>query len=221
VPQASIATSPPKTSSRGHVTYHDAGGALQTIKPDQIKAIVDPLGLGVDAAALAVLQKYPVGNNSSLGDGLNFTGYTFNAPIHSKQDTYTAKLDYKLDSSGKESLFWRGNLQNDHGTPSFGAPQFPGQAPNVTVLSNNKGMATGLTSVLRANLVSTFRYGFTRQGGENTGILGSKLRHVPQHRPDHRNQHRPPSAPFRSTPSPKTSPGAITRTTSSSASTGA
>jgi hypothetical protein len=164
---------PTENLKQGIVTYHDASGALQTIKPDQIKAIVDPLGVGVDAAALAILQKYPVGNNSSLGDGLNFTGYTFNAPIHSKQDTYTAKLDYKLDNSGKESLFWRGNLQNDHGTPSFGAPQFPGQAPNVTVLSNNKGMATGLTSVLRSNLVSTFRYGFTRQGGENTGILGS------------------------------------------------
>ena len=47
-------------------------------------------------------KQYPVGNNSSLGDGLNFTGYTFNAPIHSKQDTYTAKLDYNVDSSGKE-----------------------------------------------------------------------------------------------------------------------
>ena len=164
---------PTENLKQGIVTYHDTSGALQTIGPAQIKAIVDPLGIGVSQAALAVLQKYPVGNNSSLGDGLNFTGYTFNAPIHSKQDTYTAKLDYKLDNSGKESLFWRGNLQNDHGTPAFGAPQFPGQAPNVTVLSNNKGMATGLTSVLRSNLVSTFRYGFTRQGGENTGILGS------------------------------------------------
>ena len=59
----------------------------------------------------AVLQKYPVGNNPTYGsaDGLNFTGYTFNAPIHSKQDTYTSKLDYKLTDN--ESLFWRGTLQ--------------------------------------------------------------------------------------------------------------
>ena len=161
---------PTENLKQGIVTYHDSTGALQTIGPGQIKSIVDPLGIGVDPAALAVLQKYPVGNNSSLGDGLNFTGYTFNAPIHSKQDTYTAKLDYKLDSSGKESLFWRGNLQNDH---AAGTPQFPGQAPNTTTLSNNKGMAAGLTSVLRSNLVSTFRYGFTRQGGETTGILSS------------------------------------------------
>ena len=134
---------PTENLKQGIVTFHDSTGALQTIGPAQIKGIVDPLGIGVDPAALAVLQKYPVGNNSSLGDGLNFTGYTFNAPIHSKQDTYTAKLDYKLDNSGKESLFWRGNLQNDH---AAGTPQFPGEAPNTTTLSNNKGMAAGVTS---------------------------------------------------------------------------
>ncbi|MBS1859373.1 MAG: carboxypeptidase regulatory-like domain-containing protein, partial [Acidobacteria bacterium] len=161
---------PTENLKQGIVAFHDTSGALRTIGPDQIKSIVDPLGVGVSQAALAVLQKYPVGNNSSLGDGLNFTGYTFNAPIHSKQDTYTAKLDYKVDSSGKESLFWRGTLQNDH---AAGTPQFPGQPPNSTILSNNKGMATGLTSVLKSNLVSTFRYGFTRQGGETTGILSS------------------------------------------------
>ncbi len=163
---------PTESLKQGIVTFHDSTGALQTIGPAQIKGIVDPLGIGVDPAALAVLQKYPVGNNPSYGnsDGLNFIGYTFNAPIHSKQDTYTAKLDYKLDNSGKESLFWRGNLQNDH---AAGTPQFPGEAPNTTTLSNNKGMAAGVTSVLRSNLVSTFRYGLTRQGGETTGILSS------------------------------------------------
>src|SRR5674476_1161943 len=163
---------PTENLKQGIVTFHDSTGALRTIAPDQIKAIVDPLGIGVNSAALAVLKQYPVGNNSSLGDGLNFTGYTFNAPIHSKQDTYTAKLDYKLDSSGKESLFWRGTLQNDH---TAGTPQFPGQPPNTTQLSNNKGMATGVTSVLKSNLVSTFRYGFTRQGGETSGILSANF----------------------------------------------
>jgi hypothetical protein len=162
---------PTEDLKQGIVTFRNTAGVLTKFGPAEIKA-ADPLGLGVNAAALAVLKRYPVGNNSSLGDGMNFTGFTFNAPIHAKQDTYTAKLDYKLDSNGKESLFWRGNLQNDH---SAGTPQFPGEPPNTTDLSNNKGMATGLTSVLKPNLVSTFRYGFTRQGGETTGILGSNF----------------------------------------------
>ena len=161
---------PTENLKKGIVSFRDAAGVRQTIGPAEIKATVDPLGIGVSQAALAVLQKYPVGNNDALGDGLNFTGYTFNAPIHSKQDTYTAKLDYKLDNNGNESLFWRGNLQNDH---AAGTPQFPGEPPNTTNLSNNKGMATGLTSVLKPNLVNSFRYGFTRQGGETSGILSA------------------------------------------------
>lgn len=160
---------PTENLKQGIITFRDAGGALTTLGPSAIKA-ADPLGLGVDQAALDILKRYPTANNSSLGDGLNFTGYTFNAPIHSKQDTYIAKFDYKLDDSGKEAVFARGNLQNDH---AAGTPQLPGLPPNTTTLSNNKGMAAGLTSVLRPNLVSTFRYGLTRQGGETTGILGS------------------------------------------------
>ncbi len=161
-------TVPTENLKQGIVTFRNAAGVQTTIGPAEIKATVDPLGIGVNPAALAVLQKYPVSNNPSIGDGLNFTGYTFNAPIHSKQDTYTSKLDYKLTDA--HSVFLRGNLQNDH---AAGTPQFPGQPPNTTTLSNNKGLGTGLTSVLKSNLVNTFRYGFTRQGGETTGILST------------------------------------------------
>ena len=40
-------------------------------------------------------------------------------------------------------------------------------------LANNKGYATGWTGILSPTLVNTARYGFTRVGGETTGILGS------------------------------------------------
>lgn len=163
---------PTETLKQGIVTFRDTAGNLTSLGPAQIKSQVDPLGVGVSQAALDVLKRYPVGNNPSYGnaDGMNFIGYTFNAPLHSKQDTYIAKFDYKLDNDGKEAIFWRGNLQNDH---SAGPPQFPGQPANYADLSNNKGMATGLTSVVKPNMVNTFRYGLTRQGGERTGILSS------------------------------------------------
>src|SRR5207248_2052580 len=109
-------------------------------------------------------------NDSTGGDGLNTTGYRFNAPVASDQNTYIARLDYKLDSSGKHSLFVRGNLQNDSAN---GVPQFPGLAPNSVNLANNKGMAAGLTSVLSTTMVNTFRYGFTRVGNQSTGVLTS------------------------------------------------
>ena len=160
-------TVPTELMKQGIIQYHNTGGALLQLTPDQIRS-ADPLGIGIDPAALAILKQYPVGNNSSGGDGLNTTGYTFNAPVHSDQNTYIAKLDYKLDNAGKHSLFLRGNLQNDS---QNGTPQFPGAVPNSVTLANNKGLASGWTGVLKPNLVSSFHYGFTRQGGETTGIL--------------------------------------------------
>ncbi len=158
---------PTETLKQGIVQFHNAGGALTSIGPDQLKTI-DPLGIGVDPAVLAVLKQYPAGNDPALGDGLNFTGYLFTAPQHAKQDTYTAKLDYKVDNAGKHSVFVRGVLQNDH---QAGTPQFPGAQPNSTTLANNKGIAAGWTGVFTSSLVNTVRYGLTRQGGETTGIL--------------------------------------------------
>jgi len=162
-------TVPNDLMRQGIVSYHDkTTGALKQLTPDQVKA-VDPGGIGENAAVLQIFQNvYPHGNDASLGDGLNTIGYRFNAPQHSKQDTYIAKFDYKVDEAGKHNLFVRGNLQNDH---SSGTPQFPGQPPRSVTLANSKGMAVGWTGVLTPNKVSTFRYGLTRAGNESTGII--------------------------------------------------
>jgi hypothetical protein len=152
---------------QGIVSYHDkTTGALKQLTPDQVKQ-VDPAGIGESPGVLQIFQNvYPHGNDPSYGDGLNTTGYLFNAPQHSKQDTYIAKFDYKLDEAGKHNLFVRGNLQNDH---SSGTPQFPGQPPRSVGLANSKGMAAGWTGVFGTNMVSTFRYGLTRAGNQSTG----------------------------------------------------
>ncbi len=162
-------TVPVEATKAGITLYRDTAGVLQQVSPAQAKAI-DPLGIGINQAALKIMQGYPAGNNTAIGDGLNTLGYTFNSPQHSDQNTYIARLDYHLDEAGKHSLFWRGNLQNDS---QNGVPQFPGMIPNSVTLANNKGFAAGWTGVLSPTMVSTFRYGLTRAGGETTGILGS------------------------------------------------
>jgi hypothetical protein len=154
---------------QGILQYHDANKVLQQINPTQIKQL-DPAGIGISAPGLALINTMPAGNDSTGGDGLNTTGYRFNAPVASDQNTYIARFDYKLDSAGNHSLFARGNLQNDSAN---GTPQFPGQPPNSVSLANNKGLAAGVTSVLKPTLVNTFRYGFTRLGNQTTGVLTS------------------------------------------------
>jgi hypothetical protein len=167
-------TVPTETLKQGIVEYKNSAGQVLQVGPDQIKAVVDPLGIGVSAAALKVFNQYPVGNYAPGGDQLNTIGYIFNAPGRSDQNTYIARLDYHIDNAGKHTLFWRGNLQNDSATNgTANAPQFPGQVPNSVTLANSKGLAAGWTAVLSPTLVNTFHYGLTRAGNQTTGILGS------------------------------------------------
>ena len=102
-----------------------------------------------------------------MGDNLNLVGYRFKAPTPLRWNTYITRLDYHIDSADKHTVFFRGNLQNDH---ESSLPQLPGQEPSSVTLRNNKGFATGLTDILTPTLVSTFRYGLTRQGWDSTGL---------------------------------------------------
>ena len=76
-------------------------------------------------------------------------------------------MDYTLDSASKNTVFFRANLQGDK---ISGVPQFPGQSSATSGLDHSKGLATGLTSLISSSLVSTFRYGLTRYGHEDTGV---------------------------------------------------
>ena len=60
-------TVPTETLKQGIVQFHNTSGQLVQLAPSQIQGI-DPLGIGVDAASLKVLQQYPKGNNTSIGD---------------------------------------------------------------------------------------------------------------------------------------------------------
>jgi hypothetical protein len=162
-------TVPTETLKQGIIQYHNTAGQLVQVGPSQIQQI-DSAGIGVNPTALKDLQRFPAGNNSQVGDSLNTTGFTFNAPGHSVQNTYIAKFDYH--ATDRHSLFVRGNLQNDSADNGpANAPQFPGLPANSVTLANSKGLATGWTGVLTPTLVSTFRYGFTRAGTQSTGVL--------------------------------------------------
>ena len=166
--QSALRTVPSDDLRNGILKYIGAGNATRVLSPSDVKSIVDPAGIGANPAVLKLFTDvFPRGNDTTVGDGLNFIGYRFTAPVKSDQNTYIAKFDHRLDSNGKHTVFVRGSLQNDS---SNGTPQFPGQPPNSVNLANNKGIAAGYTALLRNNLISTFRYGFTRQGGDVTGV---------------------------------------------------
>ena len=133
--------------------------------PDQIKAM-DPLHIGISPAVMSLLQQYP-GANENAGDGSNTLGYRFSSNADSSFNTYIARLDYHITSSGSQTLFARGQTQN---VKQPGQQQFPGQSAATTVLDDSKGLTIGLTSLLSPTLINDFRWGFVRQGGQTAGV---------------------------------------------------
>jgi hypothetical protein len=132
--------------------------------PTQIQQI-DPLGIGVNQAVLTVLNRYPAANENA-GDGSNTLGYRFSSNAAPSFNTYITRFDYRITSSGSETLFLRGETQNFN-VP--GTQAFPGQGAATTILDDSKGLTVGLTSILSPRLSNDFHWGFIRQGGQNAG----------------------------------------------------
>src|SRR6185436_18098750 len=69
---------------------------------------------GVNPNALAFLaaaaQRYPA-NDTTVGDGLNTSGFRFNARTPTELNTYIGRFDFNLTNN--QQLFLRGNYQND------------------------------------------------------------------------------------------------------------
>jgi hypothetical protein len=164
---SSARTVPTADFRQGVFSYQRQDGALGQLSPAEVRA-KDPLGIGPNPAVLQLLQSYPLPNSNAAGDSLNTSGFIFNHSTPLDWNTYIAKFDFKLDRNGNHNLFWRGNLQNDK--YKNGLPNFPGDPPSSVLLENSKGHALGYTAVLTPTLISNFRYGYTRQGFEATGV---------------------------------------------------
>ncbi|MGC1448506.1 MAG: carboxypeptidase-like regulatory domain-containing protein [Candidatus Sulfotelmatobacter sp.] len=116
----------------------------------------------------ALFTGYPAPNSTSGGgDGLNSASYTFPGNDPTTLKTYILKLDYKISADGNQSLFIRGNLQNDKESKP---PQFPGLPPNSIITNNSKAIAGGYTWIIRPTLINNFRYAYIRQGVGNAGL---------------------------------------------------
>jgi hypothetical protein len=122
----------------------------------------------------SLFMHYPLPNCTACGnstngdgDGLNSAGFTFPGDDPTSLNTYILKLDYRITANGNQSLFVRGNLQNDHEAKP---PQFPGLPPDDIVTNNSKGIAAGYTNIIRNNLINNFRYAFIRQGLGQGGL---------------------------------------------------
>lgn len=170
---------PSESMRQGMLRYRGTDGSVQELDPGFIRAHVDPNKVGPSPAALEYFRSYPAPNDTSVGDGLNISGYRFTAPTPLIWNTVIAKGDWNADENGAHRMFVRANFQDDH---IGGLPQFPGQVPNRETDDTSRGLAFGYTGLLGASVVSNFRYGFTAQKVDLAGaqtesqvVLGDSL----------------------------------------------
>jgi len=168
---------PTPSLCQGIFQYVNVNGGTTVWNAAQLK-LLDPKGIGIDPAMLDLtnhtgyLDKTfctgnTVTNDPSAGDGLNYAGFVFRAPTSLDNDVAIARLDYRLTSDGRHTLFLRGASQ-DLRNP--GAPFLPGDIPESTINDHSKGFVLGYISVLTPVLTNSFRWGFTR---ESFGLVGN------------------------------------------------
>jgi len=137
---------------------------------------------GPNPAVEAIFQQYPHANTDSVGDTLNFRGFTFSSPLPGKFDAYVAKLDYNVTSNGNHRVFLRGVLNSDRSALSAdptsftgdGGSQFPGDPPNREQVNTSKTFTVGYTATLTNTLINDFRFGYIR---ESQNELGQQSQH--------------------------------------------
>jgi hypothetical protein len=186
---------PLPTLGQGLVRYRTASGASDPECPPGTPAGVNCLTTaeieatyiaangsspGINPDALAVLasaaQRYPA-NDTTVGDGLNTSGFRFNARTPTELDTYIARFDFNLND--RQTLFVRGNYQKDLVTravyfssdcsiPGDNIQCFP-DTPPLTTWNHPKGIAVGHTWMLSNTVVNRFNYGLTRAAFTQNG----------------------------------------------------
>lgn len=87
--------------------FNLANGPLATNCGLSGSAACDPRNLGISPVIKSYLALYPAGNNLSLGDGLNTTGFTATIPTPITTDIGKLKLNYNLSSKWSGFVTWQ------------------------------------------------------------------------------------------------------------------
>ncbi|HEY2933074.1 MAG TPA: TonB-dependent receptor [Acidobacteriota bacterium] len=162
-----LRTVPLPSMGLGQVKYQNKQGGITTLSTQELNALYPDVGMNPVAIAIFAdaAKRYPA-NDTSQGDGLNYSGFRFNAPLPVKQNAHTATLSFNLTEDGKHNLLLRGNYTHDQS--ALTEQQFP-DTPTPSLWNHPTGLAAIHTWSVNPQLVNTFRYGITRQAFSQQG----------------------------------------------------
>lgn len=100
-------------TARQGILQYPVNGQSQQFNIFTTPCVGDPAcntALKPDTVVAALLAKLPTtGNSTDVGDGLNTTGYTFNARSNERRDSIVGKLDYNLSTKHVITSLFRWN----------------------------------------------------------------------------------------------------------------
>lgn len=129
------------------------------LSPGNLKSM-DPLAVGPSQPALAYFNSFPLPNDFTVGNLVNYAGYRFAAPTTESDNWYIGRIDYKLTANGNHTVFARGAGRDD----LYSAPPFlPGTPAEFGTINLSKGFVVGYTGLFGPHWVNNVRYGLTHQ----------------------------------------------------------
>lgn len=164
---------PTASLMQGILQFKDAAGNVNSysLVPGSVSSncgpagtsLCDPRNVGMSpvvASQLALYKNLPH-NDSSLGDGLNTTGYTFNLPLPVKADIGVVRLDFTINP--KWSFFSTYHLAKDTRTDSNQVNIVTAPASSASALPDEPSMITfDVTGQLTPSFTSVFHGSYTR-----------------------------------------------------------
>ena len=169
-------TVPTASLRNGILTFLDAAGtpvqyplATTTACGSAGSLPCDPRALGLSPTVQQMFALMPVGNDSTLGDGLNTTGFRGNVPTSITFDTVTFRLDHNI--TDKLTFMGRYSYQRNL-TPQIGQIDIR-DANNVNPLRalNTRGASVilGLDYQIAPNWINSFRFGWVQNKSDLIG----------------------------------------------------
>ncbi len=156
------------TAKNGIFQYRDTTGALQQVN------LLTLRNFSIDPTMKSLISQLPEPNATGTGDGLNTSGYRFNARNNESRDQIINKIDYYL--SPKQSLTGTYNYINDPTDRPDVETLFTVAPPIINAIHENL-LSLAWRWTLTPTLTNEARFGFLFNYGNfnNTGKYPSSI----------------------------------------------
>ena len=167
--QLKYACAPPSTtcdSSGYELTPTTGTNSLASLDPCSAAGTCPAQGPGADQSLLSFLQTrgYPAPNNSSVGDGVNTSGYYFVSKVHSKDNTFIGKIDYQISQNHRAFVRATWDRSVDGGFGGAPVQDFPSDPnPIASYVDHSRAWVAGETWTISPTMTNQASFGETDQ----------------------------------------------------------